>query len=92
MTGDENWPGFEDFFRGCRQELLRVARRRADSHSSAGALTQMLNRWETLITREGSLAAYGRRAVRGTTVDQHRKRAAAHLITALAVLITAVRG
>lgn len=77
MTGDENWPGFEDFFREYRKEYLRVARRRADPHTAEdavqAALVQMLNRWETLTAREGSLAAYGRQAVRNATVDQYRK-------------------
>ncbi|MFI0862234.1 RNA polymerase sigma factor [Streptomyces smyrnaeus] len=77
MNSNEAWPGFEEFFRDNREAFMRVARRNADAHTAEdavqAALTQMLQRWEKLTSCDGSLAAYGRRAVKNATVDQHRK-------------------
>jgi len=77
VNRDEDWPGFEEFFRDNCKALLQVARRNADPHTAEdavqAALIQMLQRWEKLTSHDGSLAAYGRRAVKNATVDQYRK-------------------
>lgn len=78
MSEADQGMGFETFVLKTSAAFSRVARAEAgDLHSAEDAVQtaymRMYTTWEKLSEREGSLAAYGRTAVKNAVIDQFRR-------------------